>query len=180
MTHKSPGAFCAEVRGPLVGALTVWCGDRWLAEELAQEALARAFQRWSVIEQPIPWTYAVAFNLGRSTFRRRAAERRARDRSRQMAVDTAAEPDTATAVAVRAAVAALAPRQREVVACRFYAQMDVAETARVMRCAQGTVKALTSQAIGALRRAGLDVDDPAPPTATQLDDTTAEEVATDA
>jgi RNA polymerase sigma factor (sigma-70 family) len=160
MKHDNTSAFCAEVSAPLVGALTLYCGNRAVAEELAQEALVRAFQRWAAIESPRAWTYAVAFNLARSTFRRQAAERRAHDRAAQLSGDGSVDPDTTSAIAVRQAVAALAPRQRQVVACRFYAQLTVAESAAVMGCAEGTVKALTSQAIAVLRRAGLAVDEP--------------------
>jgi RNA polymerase sigma-70 factor (ECF subfamily) len=149
--------FCTEVRAPLVGALVLLVGDRGVAEELAQEALARAYQRWSTLESPRPWVYATAFNLARSRWRRVLVERRARDRLAALAA-APVEPDTASAVAVRQAVAALPVRQRQVVACRFYAQLSVAESAVVMSCAEGTVKALTSQAITSLRRAGLAVD----------------------
>lgn len=159
MTNMSASAFCGEVRAPLVGALALYCGDRATAEELAQEALVRALQRWETLDSPRAWTYATAFNLARSMFRRRQAERRARERAAELAGDGRIEPDTASAVAVRAAVAKLSPRQRQVVACRFYAQLTVAESAAAMGCAEGTVKALTSQAITALRKAGLGVDE---------------------
>lgn len=69
------------------------------------------------------------------------------------------EPDTTTAIAVRQAVADLPPRQRQAILCRFYGQLSVAETAASMRCAEGTVKALTHQAIANLRGAGLHVAD---------------------
>ncbi len=52
---------------------------------------------------------------------------------------------------MRAAVATLAPRQREALALRYFADLSVEDTAAAMRCAPGTVKALTSQAIAALR-----------------------------
>lgn len=157
MTHDTADDFCTEVRAPLVGALVLLCGDRGVAEELAQEALARAYQRWSTLTSPRSWVYAVAFNLARSRFRRVVAERRARERMAVLAVESV-EPDTASAIAVRTAVADLPLRQCQVVACRFYAQLSVAESAAAMSCAEGTVKSLTSQAIASLRRAGLAVD----------------------
>jgi RNA polymerase sigma factor (sigma-70 family) len=61
-------------------------------------------------------------------------------------------------VAVRAAVAALPPRQRAAIVLRYFADLSVRVTAAVMGCAEGTVKALTSKAISALRARGL-VDD---------------------
>ena len=44
----------------LVGALTLHCGDRALAEDLAQEALVRVCDRWTQVEameQPTAWLY---------------------------------------------------------------------------------------------------------------------------
>lgn len=158
----TPEAFCADVRGPLVGTLELYVGQRATAEELAQEALVRAWQWWGQLDHPRAWTYRCAFNLARSGFRRRQAERRANARVSSMASRVDVDPDSADAVAVRAAVAELTPRQREVVLARFYAQLTVAETADVMACAEGTVKSLTSQAITALRRSGLVVDEPGP------------------
>jgi RNA polymerase sigma-70 factor (ECF subfamily) len=35
-------AFCAEEHPRLVGALSLYCGDRAVAEELAQDALSRS------------------------------------------------------------------------------------------------------------------------------------------
>ena len=55
-----------------------------MAEDLTQEALARAWERWTQVQQarnPSAWIYRVAFNLAASWFRRRAAEVRARQRS---------------------------------------------------------------------------------------------------
>jgi len=54
-----------------------------VAEEIAQEALARAWERWDVVSlmsSPDGWTYRVAFNLAKSHYRRRQAEKRAMDR----------------------------------------------------------------------------------------------------
>lgn len=40
-------AFCHREYARLVGALTLYCGDGDVAQELAQEALVRACERWS-------------------------------------------------------------------------------------------------------------------------------------
>jgi RNA polymerase sigma factor (sigma-70 family) len=52
---------------------------------------------------------------------------------------------------VRAAILELPPRQRQAVVLRYHADLTVEDTAAVMRCAPGTVKALTSQALANLR-----------------------------
>ena len=77
---RDPATFCEALSRRLVGSLVLFCGDRMVAEELAQEALARALERWaqvSVMMSPEAWVYRTAFNLARSAHRRRAAERRA-------------------------------------------------------------------------------------------------------
>ncbi len=163
-------AFCRDLGPRLVGSLQLYCGDRATAEELAQEALARAFERWDrvgTMASPEAWTYRVAFNLAKSGIRRRAAERRAHRRWRADRVIVAGEP-SAAAVAVRDAVAALSPKQRAVIIARFYGGLSVKETAVALGCAEGTVKAHTHQAVANLRAAGLSdveqeevtVDDP--------------------
>lgn len=133
-----------------------------MAEELAQEALVRAWERWpkvSRLASPEAWTYRTAFNLASSWGRRRSAERRA---NRRVVVDDlAVTPDTPTVEAVRDAVATLPPKQRAAVVCRFYLAMTVAETAETLGCAEGTVKSATHQAIASLRTAGL-VDESSP------------------
>lgn len=144
-------AFCRELHPRLVGALALHCGDRDVAQELAQETLARVWERWSTVERldsPEAWAFRVGFNLAASRFRRRAAERRARARFGPVDDHVA---DVADAVAVRAAVALLPPRQRAAVVLRYFADLPVDETAAVMGCAPGTVKSLTSQAIATLR-----------------------------
>lgn len=146
-----PSAFCRELHPRLVGALALHCGDRDVAAELAQETLARVWERWSTVERheaPEAWAFRVAFNLAASRYRRRAAERRAHAR---LGVTSVHEPDTADAIAVRAAVAALPPRQRAALVLRYFADLSVERTAEVLGCRPGTVKSLTSQAIASLR-----------------------------
>lgn len=145
-------AFCAAEHRDLVGLLALLTGDRWLAEELAQDALTRLCEHWPSVRRmtnPRAWLRRVATNLATSRFRRRAAERRAT--RRHGVPDDAVDVDTAEAMAVRRAVSLLPRRQRETVVLRWYLGLSVAETAAEMGCADGTVKSLTSKAITNLR-----------------------------
>ena len=148
-------AFCAQQHGRLIGLLSLQVGDRGVAEELAQDVLAKVCQHWPSLEDPRAWMNRVAINHANSWLRRRAAERRATARRKGQQVDEPA-PDQADAIAVRTAVAALPHRQRTALVYRYYAGFSVDEAATAMSCAPGTVRALTHQAITALReRAAL-------------------------
>lgn len=149
--------FCAGLQARLVGSLTLFCGDRAIAEELAQEALVRALERWDrLVEMTSPegWVYRTGFNLARSWARRRHAEQNATARLARWGRPPEL-PDTAMALAVREAVGALPPRQRAAIIGRFYVGLSVEDTATVLGCAPGTVKALVAKAMAKLRIAGL-------------------------
>ena len=124
--------FCHRVRPRLVGMLSLLCGDGDTAEELAQETLARVWLRWSRVREldeplAIAWTYRVGINLANSWLRRRVAERRAHARLAARATGAHIDSDSADAVAVRQAVAALPRRQRTALVLRYYADLPVAE-----------------------------------------------------
>jgi RNA polymerase sigma-70 factor (ECF subfamily) len=146
-------AFCRREHGRLVAALDLFTGSAALAEDLAQEALARAFTRWSRIrdlEAPGAYVHRIAMNLATSAFRRRSAERRAHARA-GVGRDTGHEPDTAGGIAVRAALATLRPEQRKVIVLRYFLGHSVDETAALLGMPAGTVKTHTTRGIAALR-----------------------------
>lgn len=167
MTESDPAEFCERIRDRLVGSLTLYCGDRAVAEELAQEALARAWEQWSKVSQmasPEAWTFRTGTNLATSWFRRRAAEARANRRHAAGHADGGAMVDThsadppgaaAAAHAIRTEVSRLPPRQRAAIVARYYLGLDVAATADALGCTEGTVKAATHAAIAKLRGSGL-------------------------
>ncbi|MFA9446938.1 sigma-70 family RNA polymerase sigma factor [Egicoccus sp. AB-alg6-2] len=138
----------------LVRALSLYCGGREVAEELAQDAFARAYQRWNKVSQmqrPGAWVRTVAFNLARSGFRRKGAERRAY--ARHGAAPTATQSaEQAEAMAVRDAVLELPDRQRQVLIHRYFLGDSVAETADTVGISDNAVKSATFKAIENLRR----------------------------
>lgn len=152
--------FCHREHSRLVGLLALYVGELPAAEDLAQEAFVRLHQHWPRVrnmDKPEAWLSTVGINLARSWWRRHFAHQRARRRlgSRPEA-ETTTEP--ADVLAVRAAVAALPHRQRAALVLRYYAGLSVAETARQLHCAEGTVKSLTHKAVASLRDQ-LTVDD---------------------
>ena len=148
-------AFCEREYPRLVGVLTLYCGDPWVADELAQDALTSACERWDRVARmaaPGAWVHRVAVNAANSWFRRRAAERRARHRMRGDAHEAANDPDAADAVAVRREIARLPARQAQVVVLRYYLGLTVAETAGWMGCSEASVKSLMHRASAQLSR----------------------------
>jgi RNA polymerase sigma-70 factor (sigma-E family) len=146
--------FCRSLSPRLIGSLVLQTGDRARAEDVAQEALARAWLRWGEVAamgNPDGWVFTVAFNLARDGQRRRASEARANLRSVSGTDTVDTDADVADRVALERALREMPHRQRSVIALRYYAGMSVSETAQVMGCAEGTVKSLTSAAVQKLR-----------------------------
>lgn len=152
--EKSLERFCAGAYPRLVAALAHYCGDALLAEELAQEALVTVCRRWpqvSQLDSPVGWAYRVGVNHANSRFRRRRAERRARDRAVEAHRGVHHDPDGADRVAVRAALGGLTAKQRDVVVMRFFLGMSVDQVARLTSSSPGAVRGLTHRAMTALR-----------------------------
>lgn len=146
--------FVAVLLPRLVGSLALYCGDRDVAEELAQEALVRIFRDWERVRKmasPEAWSYRVAINLAHSHYRRRSAWRRARSRMEARAGAGQTMPDTADAVAVRTALQALPARQRKVLVLRYYADLSIAELADALDISVSAAKSRSHRATAALR-----------------------------
>lgn len=163
-SSRDLAAFCHQQHPRLVGALGYYTGDADLAEELAQDALLRACRDWDhvqTLDSPAAWVHRVAINLANSAFRRRAARRRA-DRRVDVPPDHHEDPDSAAAVSLRTAIAALPDNMKTVLVLRYFADCSVRDVADDLRVPEGTVKTLTRRAIERLRAAGLvegEVDD---------------------
>ncbi len=117
--------------------LSVSSGSRSLAEELADETLVRALEKWDdrvVTDATSAWLFTVARNLLRRTRRREALFGRFARSHRP--VDAAGVPDFSPEVVD--AIAALAPRQREAVALRYVLGLRCAEIAEAMGVTEGT------------------------------------------
>jgi RNA polymerase sigma-70 factor (ECF subfamily) len=158
--------FCAAEYPRLLGTLTLYCNDRAVAEELAQEALARVCVSWSKVRRmdaPGAWVNRVAINLANSHFRRKGAERRAREKLEARADRSLRFDDHDLEMVLRRAVAELPKRQRAALVLRYFGDMSVSSTAEALGMPEGTVKRLTYDAIAALRKnprlAGLEVSD---------------------
>lgn len=133
-------AFYARELPRLVTILTAVTGDRMVAEELAQEALLRAHQRWNRIsryDQPGAWVRRVALNLASQSRARRRSEHRAMARAIERGPAVIAEPTDDFWALVRQ----LPPRQAAAVALHYLEDRPVTEVASILGCAEGTAKA---------------------------------------
>lgn len=114
--------------------------DREAARDVAQETMARAFQRWETISasgsNPAAWCRTVALNLVRSDWRRQRTADGAR-----LEVATIHEDRPVSDPGLVAALRALAPRQREAVVLHHLLDLDVASCAEVMAISESSVKA---------------------------------------
>jgi len=143
----------------IVAGLALATGNRAVAEDAVQEALARAWERserGQRIESLGAWVTVVATNLTRSAFRRRMAERRARARLRGSsggATSAGSLIDAEERADVERALATLSRRQREAVVLRYYLDLSVVEVAAALGVSEGTAKTTLFRARVALSRA---------------------------
>jgi RNA polymerase sigma factor (sigma-70 family) len=150
--------FCSIEHPRLVGALSLYCGNREVAEDVAQEALSRACARWSAVRQmaaPGAWVHRVALNLAHSHFRRARVGTRILLRPKRLVIE---QMDPTEAIAVRQAVSRLPKRQRQAITLRFYLDFSVDETAAAMATTGSSVRSLTHRAMRSLRENLADSD----------------------
>ena len=129
-------------------------GDRALAEDLVQDAFVRLAGRLLHLRGTggfEAYLRRTVVNLANSHFRRRKVERRYQEREASMLGPTRQDRDVPTREAARTALLALPMRQRTAIVLRFYVDLSEAQTADVMGCRRGTVKALVSQGLDKLR-----------------------------
>jgi RNA polymerase sigma factor (sigma-70 family) len=126
-------------------------------DDMVQEALIRAWQRWSTYDESrgtaVAWLVGI---LG---------DRCRRHRTRQPSVrlvelvDHGPVTPAAHDIDLERAVAGLSRRQRQALDLHYFVGLDVATVAEVMDCAPGTVKATLHQARARLRELLGDDDD---------------------
>lgn len=117
-------------------------GDRGDAEDVAQEALARAHLRWSRLrERPEGWIVTVATNLSIDRHRRRR-------RLSSLVNDPLVLVDVhqAERIDLARALRRLPRRQREVVVLRYLADWSESHVAAALGISAGAVKSHASRA----------------------------------
>jgi RNA polymerase sigma-70 factor (ECF subfamily) len=122
-----------------------------LAHEAVDEAMARAYARWSVVrhlDNPAGWVFRVGLNWATSWWRKVRRERPPADDSSH---PPSHHPPPDTALVARDALALLPTPQRAVVTCRILLDLTTAETAVALGLSEGTVKSRLSRGLASLR-----------------------------
>jgi RNA polymerase sigma-70 factor (ECF subfamily) len=143
-------AFLQERYGKVVAAVRLIAREH--AEDIAQEAFARAYIHWDKLwpdGNPVGWVHKVATNLALSLRSRAGREVRAVARLGRRLVDV---PPPDAFPELHEAVAGLPPRQRAAVALFYVLDLSVEDCAVVLKCKEGTVKSLLFNARENLRK----------------------------
>lgn len=154
--------FYGETWGRTVACAYAMTGDLAAAEDIAQEAYARAWPRWTKLssyDDPSAWVRQVAANLAVSRWRRSRVAARFLARNRR--VETASPPDE-TSVALAEALRRIPEAQRRAIVLYHLADLSVGQVAEAEGCAVGTIKARLSRGRAALAVL-LAPDDPPDP-----------------
>jgi RNA polymerase sigma-70 factor (sigma-E family) len=143
-------------QGPsLLRLAFVLTGDRQLAQDLTQTALADAYRHWpkvSAARDPQAYARRMLVNAHLSWRRRRWTTERPTDLD-DAAGGLAADHGDAIAARhhMRVLLADLAPRARTVLVLRYYADLDDAAIAEAMGVTPSSVRATASRALASLR-----------------------------
>lgn len=142
------------------------------AAEAVQETFLRAYRMrasWRVGRDALSWLYGTALNVVREIRRRRgrrncqpvelttlAGGECNRPGSIGQGFDSSDLAEMLDAQArqdmLKEALAALPARQQEAVSCRYLLEMNLQQTAEIMGCAEGTVKAAVFAGLANLRK----------------------------
>jgi RNA polymerase sigma-70 factor (sigma-E family) len=127
-------------------------GDRWLAEDLAQTTLARAYVAWrrvSRADDPDAYLRRILINASNRRFRRRRVTEQPGDPP-EMSVEDPADL-VGERSALLAALRQLPPGQRAVIVLRYWQDLTDAQIAAALGCSPGTVRSQLSRALAKLR-----------------------------
>lgn len=149
----------AETRGQSLTRLAfLLCGDRYLADDLTQNTLAKVYRKWSQIsglEFPEAYTRRVMVREYASWRRRRAASEilTANPEDLRLAHDTLDDhSDLVVEVdAIWRLLGTLPPKQRAVLVLRYYLDQDDHQTAETLGCSTSTVRSNAARALASLR-----------------------------
>jgi RNA polymerase sigma-70 factor, ECF subfamily len=143
--------FYIATRDRLFHALYAMTGDLAEAQDVVQEAYARAWQRWSTVstyDDPAAWVRTVAWRLAVS--RSRKARNRLGAALRLHAITPPVKEPSPDTAAIVAALRALPDTQRRALALHYLCDLSVDAVAAETGVSAGTVKSRLSRGRTAL------------------------------
>jgi RNA polymerase sigma-70 factor (ECF subfamily) len=157
------GALLRQLQDPWYRLSLAMLRDAELACEAVQETGLRFLRQLSGFRgdsQLRTWSLGIAINVVRELKRRRGRLTCVGDPANDLADPPGDDAPHASAgmerqeaqQQVRKLLGELPERQREAVVLRFFEDLSVDETAKLMGCAAGTVKATVHQALRSLRK----------------------------
>jgi RNA polymerase sigma-70 factor, ECF subfamily len=149
-------AFFDKEYPPLLRLMFGMTGNVVEAEELAQEAMTRALERWervSNMSSPAGYVYRTAVNLNRSRLRRLARPLRW---SRESERSSDAEPEVI--VSVVGALMTLSRGQREAILLVEWLGLDAREAGRILGISPSSVRSRVHRAKASLAGGTGDAD----------------------
>ena len=130
----------------LVNLAWRFCRDRAMAEDMAQEVFIKVYRSLSSFRGESTfstWLTSIALNTYRSRVRADSRQTVCLDPARTIAVATGTQDieDRERNEAVRRAVLTLPERYRDAILMFYFEEKNLAETARALGIAEGTLKA---------------------------------------
>ena len=149
--------YAQHHRGLLLRFATTLTGDPRLSEEIVQDVLLRAFERWASIgtlERPHAYVRRMVVNQHLSWRRRWGRVEPRADVVAESVVESAGLDPTgahADRSELIAEIMALPKRHRAVLALRYFEDLPDEEIAEALGCSAATVRSIASRALARLR-----------------------------
>ena len=152
MTDATEFAEFASAASPRLRRMAfLMCGNWHTAEDLAQTALAKVFASWPRIRRQDAVDAYATRTLVNTFLADRRLRRTGEILTAQLPERPAGGPAPETRIVVLDALATLPPRSRATVILRYWADLNVDQSAAVLGCSPGTVKSTTARALTRLK-----------------------------
>jgi RNA polymerase sigma-70 factor (ECF subfamily) len=155
--HARFAAFYRETYPLILLTCERRLADRKAAEDVTAEVFRIAWQRHRKGgELSLPWLYRVARNVVGNEYRR-SKRARALEQKASLLLPTDTEPELDRGLQVRAALARLRPRHRELLFMAYWEDLTASEMAQILGCSIPTLWVRLNRARAALRAQLIEV-----------------------